>query len=91
MNKRLKLTIFGQVQRVSFRYNAKTEAIRLGLVGWAKNEDDGTVRILAEGPKEKLNQLLAYCQIGPRLATIDSVQSDWEEGTGEFNNFEIRF
>jgi acylphosphatase len=47
--------VSGRVQGVGFRYSARDKAIRLGLTGWVRNEYDGTVSVLAEGPRAKLD------------------------------------
>ena len=83
------LKIFGQVQGVFFRKSAKDEANRLGLVGWIRNDADGSVEVLAVGPKEKLEEFVAWCRQGPPLAEIENVEVDWQEQTPEFNSFEI--
>ncbi|ECI3790527.1 acylphosphatase, partial [Salmonella enterica subsp. enterica] len=35
--------VYGRVQGVGFRYTTQHEAQRLGLTGYAKNMDDGSV------------------------------------------------
>jgi len=77
------------VQGVFFRYETQSVAKRLGLVGWVRNRLDGSVEVLAEGEKEKLEELLKWCHQGPPLARVDSVQINWEEPTGEFKDFRI--
>jgi len=86
---RLHLRIYGRVQGVFFRYETQSVAKRLGLVGWVRNRLDGSVEVVAEGEKEKLEELLKWCHQGPPLARVDSVQINWEEPTGEFKDFRI--
>ncbi len=47
----VRLIVYGQVQGVFFRQSAKREADKLGLVGWVRNEADGTVGVLGVGAK----------------------------------------
>ncbi|STJ81425.1 acylphosphatase [Escherichia coli] len=43
--------VYGRVQGVGFRYTTQYEAKRLGLTGYAKNLDDGSVEVVACGKK----------------------------------------
>jgi acylphosphatase len=87
---RLKLTISGRVQGVCYRWFTRDTAVELGLTGWVRNLPDGTVEAVVEGEKDKLEQLLGWCRRGPDLARVTGIQSEWEEGTGEFRDFTIR-
>ena len=87
---RLKLIISGRVQGVCYRWFTRDTAAELGLTGWVRNLPDGTVEAVVEGEKEKLEQLLGRCRRGPDLARVDDIQAEWEEGTGEFQDFSIR-
>lgn len=42
-------------------------------MGWVRNEDDGTVRVHAEGPEEGVTALTEFLRQGPRGAQIDDV------------------
>lgn len=57
----------GLVQGVGFRYEAKITADELGLVGWAKNEDDGTVTIEAEGAEVCVDEFIRVMRSVPRF------------------------
>ena len=65
-------------------------AAELGLTGWVRNVADTTVELVAEGDRDKLEQLLGRCHRGPDLANVSDIQAEWEEGTGEFQEFSIR-
>jgi len=86
---RVQIRIFGQVQGVFFRSHAKEVADRLGLVGWVRNNSDGSVKVLAEGPKGKLEKFIKWCQVGPSGAQVEKVDVDWYQRSGEFSDFEI--
>lgn len=68
------LHIRGHVQGVFYRQSARTEAARLGLTGYARNNPDGTVTIEAEGTPEALDALVAWCQQGPPVARVEEVE-----------------
>jgi len=87
---RLEATVHGRVQGVGFRMHVAEAARRLGLVGWVRNEAAGTVRCVAEGPRDDLERLLAALREGPRGAIVDRVDEAFSPATGSFGRFEIR-
>jgi acylphosphatase len=87
---RLKAVIKGEVQGVGFRWAVQSQAGRLGLTGYAENLPDGSVRVEAEGPPDRLDQLEAFLQQGPRWAEVASLDSQRGPATGEFHQFEAR-
>ena len=86
---RVHVIVRGRVQGVAFRYAAEDAAHRLGAVGWVRNRRDGAVELMAEGEREKLEDLVAWCHRGPSLARVDDVEVDWQEPEGEFTRFFI--
>ena len=56
MVSRIHAVVAGRVQGVGFRYATRSRALELGLVGFARNLDDGTVEIEAEGSDDALSQ-----------------------------------
>lgn len=86
---RVRARIEGRVQGVFYRASAETEANRLGVKGWVRNRPDGSVELAAEGEREKLDALIAWCRRGPRGAEVERVEVDWEEFKGEFSAFRI--
>jgi acylphosphatase len=89
MKARARVVVNGRVQGVGFRQQALAEAGRLGLSGWVRNLPDGRVEALAEGEKEAVEALLAWCRHGPRLARVDELKVSWEPHRGEFSDFRI--
>jgi len=87
---RIFMIIKGRVQGVFFRYKTQQEAQKLGLNGWVKNNGDGSVEILAEGDKDKLEELIEWCKEGPRSAQVEKVEVKWQKYVGEVEGFEIR-
>lgn len=72
---RLYLRIRGRVQGVGFRLGARAEAERLGLSGWVRNAEDGSVELEAQGPAAALESFLRWCQRGPVGARVDAVDA----------------
>jgi acylphosphatase len=86
----LGLLITGRVQGVGFRYAVLDEARRLQVAGWVRNRRDGSVEVIAEGSRERLEQLAVWCHDGPRGALVSHVETSWGEASGEFHEFSIR-
>lgn len=91
MSKRLEATVYGRVQGVSFRYYTQKKAQTLGLKGWVANDSDGSVRLIAEGTEESLNQLVQFLHIGSPSAQVNKVTYTWEIPTNEFYRFSVRW
>jgi acylphosphatase len=70
--------VIGKVQGVGFRWSAQEEAQRLGLEGWIRNDDDGSVCGLAQGDSEALERFAAWLRRGPRSAMVDRLI--WQDG-----------
>ena len=91
MNKQLHAIVRGRVQMVGYRYFVLEEARALGLAGWVRNLDDGSVELVAEGPEERLRQLETALRDGPRLARVDDVDARWSDTLEGHEGFEPRW
>jgi acylphosphatase len=87
---RLEASIRGRVHGVGFRYFVVSRAERLGLTGWVSNEQDGSLRVVAEGPRADLEVLLEALREGPASAIVEYVAEDWLPYTGHWGTFGIR-
>ncbi|GAA2808094.1 acylphosphatase [Nonomuraea dietziae] len=84
---RLTAWVRGRVQGVGFRWWTRARALELGLVGWARNTDDGRVEVVVEGPREagvKLLELIKGCDTPGR---VDGVVERWSEARGSLRGF----
>ena len=88
---RLEAIVSGRVQGVGFRRYVRGWARKLGLVGWVRNERDGTVRLVAEGDPDVLDRLTRLLWGGPPPANVASVEAEPGEATGASDTFEVRF
>jgi acylphosphatase len=68
------IQVSGLVQGVMFRASAQRVGLRLGLAGFAENQPDGSVLIVAEGTAAALDELVAWCKSGPPKARVDRVE-----------------
>ena len=89
--KRVRLVISGSVQGVFFRHNTNKEANKLGLKGFVRNLDNGSVEVIAEGEDKKMEQLIEFCKKGPDRARVDNVEIEYEEPKKEFTEFSIGY
>lgn len=87
---RLDATVRGTVQGVGFRWFVVREASGLGLTGWARNEADGSVRVVAEGEAKALTALESCLREGPPGAEVRAVETARGPATREFSRFRIR-
>ena len=81
MSVRLTAHVKGHVQGVGFRWWTRARAFELGLAGAATNLADGRVEVVAEGPREACEQLLALLPSGP--GTVAFVAARWGDVRGE--------
>lgn len=74
-----RLIVRGRVQGVWYRDWTVEQARELGLAGWVRNRRDGSVEILAAGPPDRIETLLARCWQGPPRAEVSDVVMDEAE------------
>jgi acylphosphatase len=86
---RLHAVVYGDVQGVGFRYFLMARARRLGLTGWVRNNDDGTVELVAEGRRQVLEELRSAAEAGPSQARVARVEVSWSEAAGGLAAFEL--
>lgn len=68
-----RVVVHGLVQGVFFRDSCRREADREGVAGWVRNEPDGSVAALFEGPQEAVDHLVRWCHDGPPRARVERV------------------
>jgi acylphosphatase len=88
---RLHAVVHGDVQGVGFRYFVQRRAGEMGLRGWVRNNDDGTVEVVAEGERPQLDRLAEALRQGPRMARVDRVDAQWSSATGSLGRFDLAF
>ena len=66
------IRFYGRVQGVNFRYTSSTQATKLGLTGWVRNDDDGTVEMEVQGTTELIDQLIETMKIISPYIVIDT-------------------
>jgi acylphosphatase len=88
---RAHVVVGGRVQGVFFRTETQEEAHRRNVTGWVRNLPDGRVEAVFEGEKAQVDALVEYCRRGPPGSRVTKVDVTWEDYTGEFKSFSIRY
>ncbi|XP_070285322.1 acylphosphatase-2 isoform X1 [Myotis yumanensis] len=86
--------VFGRVQGVCFRMYTEGEAKKIGVVGWVKNTNKGTVTGQVQGPEEKVNSMKSWLsKVGSPSSRIDRTDFSNEKTISklEYSNFSIRY
>ncbi len=91
MKKRLECIVKGRVQMVMFRDFAQRSARRLGVFGFVKNLDDGSVLVVAEGEEWHLREFLQILKKGSVFSKVSEVREKWEDNREEFKDFTIKY
>ncbi len=86
---RATLLVTGHVQGVFYRQSSLGEAQRLSLVGECQNLPDGGVELTVEGPREVVEEFVAWCRIGPPAARVENVSVKWGKARGEFRTYTV--
>jgi DNA ligase D-like protein (predicted 3'-phosphoesterase) len=72
----IRAVVHGAVQGVAFRDATVSRAHELGVMGWVRNGEDGTVLLHVEGSQEAVDELVSFLHDGPPLARVASVDVD---------------
>ncbi len=84
---RLTAWVRGRVQGVGFRWWTRARALELGLAGRATNLADGRVEVVAEGPREACERLLAALRGPGTPGRVSGVTERWSEARGGLSGF----
>ena len=99
---RLTAWVTGRVQGVGFRWWVRSNALELGLTGFAENLEDGRVKVVAEGAEAGCQELLARLEDGvgdaqaacrgrlARPGRVSQVTHRWAQAVGGFPGFTER-
>jgi acylphosphatase len=79
---RRRVRVSGLVQGVYFRETIRRRAVSTGVAGWVRSRPDGTVEAVFEGEAEAVERLVAFCERGPRGASVERVDVAAEDPEG---------
>jgi acylphosphatase len=88
---RMTARVDGVVQAVGFRYGAVRKAEGLGLTGTVRNNDDGSVGIVAEGPQARVLEFRRWLRSPEAPGRVETVDESVSAATGEFKGFGVRY
>jgi acylphosphatase len=88
---RAHISISGRVQGVFFRAYTQKAARAGNILGWVMNTRDGRVEAVLEGEKEQVENMINWCHQGSPMSHVTRVDVDWQEYTGEFHDFGVRY
>lgn len=81
--------IKGLVQGVGYRWWAQNWASQIGVSGWVRNCDDGSVEVYACGSREQLDEFSMRLRQGPRFSDVRHVEEQ-EAPLLQSSGFSIR-
>ena len=84
---RLTAWVHGHVQGVGFRWWTRSHALELGLTGYAANQVDGRVLVVAQGPRAACDQLLGLLNGGETPGSVDTVVAHFAEAGEPMQGF----
>ncbi len=87
----VKVVFSGRVQNVGFRQFAENRARELGLVGYVKNNKDGTVEIVVKGDGGKIEKLLSLLQSIFKITNLVLIDNYKDDSVLFRNDFIIKF
>jgi acylphosphatase len=87
----VRVIISGRVQGVFFRMETKKEADKLGIFGWVRNRNDGTVEAVFEGDEDRVTPMIEWCRKGPPLSNVSGIDIQRGAWQNEFERFEITY
>lgn len=88
--RQLTLVVSGVVQGVFFRQFVIDNALRLHLSGFVENQNNGTLKIVAEGPEDVLEAFIPVVMRGPAGAHVKDIEAHWKASTSTFRGFVAR-
>jgi acylphosphatase len=74
VRRHLTIRVTGKVQGVAFRQAIKNMAEGLGLTGYARNNEDGSVTMELEGEESAIEDILRWSWVGPANARVLNVE-----------------
>ena len=83
--------ISGRVQGVGFRYFTLRAAASYQVNGYVRNLETGQVEVVAEGPRETLEEFKKELAAGPYHAQVSNVAETNLEVSGRYQGFRIEY
>jgi acylphosphatase len=85
----IQCVVTGKVQGVAYRAYVQDSATQLELVGYVRNNPDGTVLVLAQGIPDILKSFVEYLHEGSLLAQVEGVAVEWGSPQATYTEFSV--
>ena len=85
----MRFRVSGHVQGVCFRAATRSKALSLGLLGHARNLQDGDVEVAAVGDATSIASLEVWLRHGPALARVTGVSCEALDSLPTVDGFAI--
>lgn len=86
---RKRLRFYGWVQGVGFRWRARHAANAVGVTGWVKNEDDGSVTMELQGAEAQIDRVIQMVEQG-RYIEVVAIDAQNVPAVANERGFEVR-
>jgi acylphosphatase len=87
---RVRILVEGRLHGTNFRYQTQQQARKLGLVGFVRNLSDGRIEIEVQGRKDKVSQILEWCQQEPQSVHIKNILFRYDDPLERHAEFVVR-
>ncbi|MFX0078435.1 MAG: acylphosphatase [Candidatus Hermodarchaeota archaeon] len=87
----IRAIVHGRVQGVFFRAYARDKANQLNLIGWVRNNRDGTVECQAQGPEDAIAEFIEFLHHGSPSSRVDDVVVMDEQYDPNMRDFQITY
>ena len=84
-----RFVVSGRVQGVGYRYFTLHAAEALDVAGFARNQPDGSVEVVAEGAAAALEEFEARLREGPSFSRVENIERAAIDAPGHAG-FDIR-
>ncbi|ERL05158.1 acylphosphatase [Mitsuokella sp. oral taxon 131] len=84
-------TAEGRVQGVGFRMFVQQHAMELGLTGWVRNMEDGSVTMEIQGRQEKIDRLTDFIRQGNFFIRVSSLSLESRSVLPNEDRFVVRY
>ena len=91
MRKEIEVKVAGRVQMVMYRDFALRKARTLNIFGTVQNMKDGSVRVVAQGDEDNLNEYFSLLKKGSKFSRVDNIEVKENPTLGKYNSFNIIF
>jgi len=75
MAKTLRVIISGRVQGIGYRAWTISAASSMGLKGWVRNRNDGSVEAVFSGDEKNVTAMIDSCKEGPPMARVERIET----------------